>query len=87
MSLYSGKCDLSDVIEIHGIDNMLGLMKSSLYTPIPAYATGGFVNNNSDSYNARIELALGNKTYTVKAQTNIAKELVKEMKKYGRVMA
>ena len=23
MGLYSGKCDLSDVIEIHGIDNML----------------------------------------------------------------
>jgi len=71
----------------HGIDNMLGLMKSSLYVPIPAFASGGYVSNNSDSYNARIELALGNKTYTVKAQTNVAKELVKEMKKYGRVMA
>ena len=68
----------------HGIDNMLGLMKSSLYTPIPAYASGGFINSNS--YNANVNLSFGNKVYQTRMNTEVAKEFVKEIKKYGRTI-
>lgn len=63
--------------------DLLSMFSASMQPMIPAYALGGSVNNNNQSI-ASIDLNLGGKTYQVQAKQDVAKQLIKEMKKYGR---